>query len=320
MRSSVVMPCWNAAATLPRALDALAAQALPSDAFEVIVVDDGSTDDTVVRAAAAPPGLRVRLVRQANRGIAAARNLGAAHARGDVLLFLDPDVFAQPGLLAAHLDHYTHPEQPLAVQGRTVADPEALTTPFMRTSHLLPDLTRRRRDDLSPFHVVGRNFSVTRSTFTRLGGFDEGFAGYGYEDVEFAYRFRRAGGRIRYAPEAVGVHHHVMSADAAASRQVQNGRAAVRFWLKHGRAAGLGVHLEIHPVLLPLKWLVFRTGVVTAAVRALRPWAERRRLDLVLNECYNHLLWHGYYEGVFAALGEAGRRPRPAVRQPAPDP
>lgn len=301
-RLSVVMPCWNARATLPRALEALAVQDVAPGTFEVVVVDDGSTDGTAEMAASTRTAITMRVVRQPNRGIAAARNAGSSQAEGDVLLFLDPDVFAEPGLIAAHLRHYADGRERLAVQGRTVADPEALVTLFMRTSNYIPDLTVRRREDLSPFHVVGRNFSVGRAAFKAVGGFDEGFSGYGWEDIEFAVRFREAGGVIRYEPNAMGLHHHPMTLEAAVARQRMNGRAAVHFWRKHGRSGRLGMQLEVHPALLPLKWLVFRTGVVTRVMELARPWAERGKRLLVLNECYNHLLWRGYYEGVFEAM------------------
>lgn len=304
IRLSVIMPCYNARTTLPRALAALAHQDLDRGAFEVLVVDDGSVDGSAAVAEEMRSVLPLRVVRQANRGIAATRNLGAAHAQGRVFLFLDADVFARPPLLGAHLRHYADGAGLLAVQGRTVADPATLSTPFMRTSNLMPDFTNRSRSNLAPYNVIGRNFSVSRAAFDAAGGFDEGFAGYGLEDVEFALRLRRAGGVIRHEPDAVGLHHHPLTIEAAVARQRLNGRAAVRLWRKHGRSWRLGLHYEVHPALRPLKWVVFRTGVVTRLLTAIRPWAERNRHELILNEVYNHLLWQAYHEGVLAALGD----------------
>lgn len=316
-RLSVVMPCLNAESTLRKAIEALWAQDVLPGTFEIVVVDDGSTDRTSEIAARCSGPVPVRVMRQPNRGRSGARNRGAAEAAGEVLLFMDPDVFAHPGMVSAHLRHHDDAAAMLAVQGRTIPDPDTMTTPFMRTSNLMPDLTVRRRRNLSPFHVVSRNFSITRAAFERVGGFDEGFSGYGLEDVELAFRFHQAGGRIIYEPGALGLHHHPMSIDTAVARQVQCGRAAVLFWRKHGRRHALGLQFEMHPVLLPLKWLVFRTGLLVRLMQAVRPWAERHRRYVILNECYNNLLWHAYYQGVFEALREAraaarahGRRSR----------
>jgi glycosyltransferase involved in cell wall biosynthesis len=315
IRLSVVIPCRNARATLPRALAALADQQIETGVFEVLVADDGSTDGSADLAESMRATLPVRVLRQPNRGLAATRNLGASQAHGEVLLFLDADVFARPTLLAAHLQRYSGGGELLAVQGRTIADPDTLTTHFMRTSNLMPDFTIRRRVGLSPFHVIGRNFSVSRAAFQTVGGFDEDFTEYGLEDVEFALRLRHAGAIIAYEPDALGLHSHPLSVEAAVARQRQNGRAAVRLWRKYHRSVRLGLHYEVHPAFLPLKWLVFRSGAVTWLVRAIRPWAERSHHELLLNEVYNHLLWQGYYDGVFAALHD-GRADRPA-REPA---
>ncbi len=305
-RLSVIIPAHNSRAFLEETLSALAAQEGAGDgAFEVIVVDDGSTDGTVEALRARRFPVPLRILPQENRGRSAARNAGAREARSPVLLFLDADVRPAPGCLAAHLRHHAG-GGPVGVQGRTLQDPRTLVTLFMRASHMMPDLTVRRRQRLSPYHVVTRNFSVSAAAFHAAGGFDEGFTGYGWEDIELGLRLRRAGVTLRYEPAALAYHLDTQTLEEARAKLRQAGAGAVYFWRKHGRPAGLGFFLEIHPVLLPLKWLVFRTGAVTRLIGALLPWAERRRLMLVCNECYNHLLWKAYYEGVFQALRSRG--------------
>ena len=99
---SVVIPAWNCARYLRRALDSVLAQQYPDDRLDVIVVDDGSTDASpeIVADYAARDG-RVRLLRQSNAGPAAARNRGIAAARGELIAFLDADDRWAPGKLAA---------------------------------------------------------------------------------------------------------------------------------------------------------------------------------------------------------------------------
>ena len=100
--ASIVVPAYNVTATLTETLDSLSAQTFAD--FEIIVVDDGSFDDTAAMAEAHPDP-RIRVVRQANRGLAGARNTGIAEARGQVIGFCDADDLWRPGKLAAHVRH-----------------------------------------------------------------------------------------------------------------------------------------------------------------------------------------------------------------------
>lgn len=301
-RLSVIIPTHDGGAELRQTLAALGNQEGP---FEAIVVDDGSTDGTAEMAESLRLPVPLLVLRQPHRGRAAARNLGALRATAPVLLFLDADVRPASGFVAAHLRHYQNGDR-LGVQGRTVQHPDTLTTTFMRATNLFPDLTPRRRKNLSPLHVMTSNFSVGAALFREVGGFDETFAGYGWEDIELGLRLRQAGVRLHYEPTAIAYHHQVQGLEDLADKLRQAGWGAVYFWRKHRRSPGLGLFLEIHPALLPLKWLVYRTGVFTRLVEAVRPWAERYHVLALCNECYNHLRWRAYYEGVFAALRAPG--------------
>lgn len=185
---SVVIPALNAAATLPEQLAALAAQAYAGQ-VEVIVADNGSSDGTqpLVAGWDAPP--EVRLVDAANRrGPAAARNLGAQHARGEVLAFCDADDVVGPGWLAAHVAALGQAD---LVAGAVVPFRSARAGPVPRNPprllHFLP-------------YASGSNMAVRRSTFAELGGFDESLL-VG-EDVDFCWRAQLAGKRFTYQPGA----------------------------------------------------------------------------------------------------------------------
>lgn len=306
---TVVIPAYNGGWVLRRTVEALQGQDAAPERFEIIIVDDGSTDGSAEGLDEPRGPVSVRVLRQANRGRAAARNLGAAEARSRVLLFLDADVWAAPGLVSAHLAHHAG-ARPLGVQGRSLVDPDSLTTVFMRATHLLPDLTVRNRNNLSPLHVITRNFSVTTEAFRQVGGFDEGFVGYGWEDIDLGIRLRDAGVALRYEPTGLAYHHHVQTLEGLLPKLRESGRGAVYFWRKRGRPASLGFFLEIHPALMPLKWLVYRSGAVTRLIEAILPWAERHAALPLCSECYNHLLWRAYYDGVFDAL-RCARSPRP---------
>ncbi len=120
-RASIVVPAYNVAATLPETLASLLAQSERD--LEVIVVDDGSTDETANVAEAHMRDPRVRLVRQRNRGLAGARNSGVAAARGAAIGFCDSDDLWEPDKLAAHLRHLeANPHVGLSYSGSLLID------------------------------------------------------------------------------------------------------------------------------------------------------------------------------------------------------
>ena len=215
-RVTVVVAHYDQQAELDRTLHALARQDHPADRTEVVVVDDGSP-----RPPRVPDG--VRLVRQADRGfrLAAARNLGAAHARGDVLVFLDADTTPEPAYLreltrlpALAADAVTVGRRRHAdLAGTPADDPVERLGP----AHALPepawlvDAYRRSRDlldadDRSYRYVIGATIACTRAFFAETGGFDEGFTSYGGEDWEWAYRAWLAGAVLAHVPAAVAWH------------------------------------------------------------------------------------------------------------------
>lgn len=119
-RASIIVPAYNATATIVPTLDSLCAQTFPD--YEVVVVDDGSTDETaaVVRAHGHP---RIRLVRQQNRGLAGARNTGIANARGAFIGFCDADDLWRPSKLSAHVAHLeASPQVGLSYSGSLLID------------------------------------------------------------------------------------------------------------------------------------------------------------------------------------------------------
>lgn len=199
-RISVVIPARDAAATVGRTITALANQELDGE-WEVILVDDGSTDGTVSVAltAAAAAHMDLTWVRQDASGPGPARNLGAANASAPTLAFLDADCFPQPGWLAEGLAALDSAD---LVLGRVVPDPTVPMGPFDRSIWV----TRE-----SGLYEAASLF-VRADLFERLGGFEvwlEPTVGKALgEDVWFGWRARRAGARIRFCESALA-HHAV---------------------------------------------------------------------------------------------------------------
>jgi len=215
MRLSVVIPTHNKVELLRRTLDALAGQDLdPEVGWEVVVVNDGSSDGTATyleeRARAGDLPLVV-VTPAANVGRARARNLGARKARGTWILFLDDDIVAPVGLVRAHLELLeAHPGS--GTIGFAVTEPGLVDAPHFY--YLDSRGVARLGPGAAPARFfVTQNAAVPREGFLAAGAFDEGFSSYGFEDMEVAFRLEEFGGvrfRALTAPVPIHVHHHTL--------------------------------------------------------------------------------------------------------------
>jgi glycosyltransferase involved in cell wall biosynthesis len=240
LRLSVVTPTYNRQASLERFLRSLDKQASSTaSAFEVLVVDDGSTDETLATIDGLQVSYQLRLLRQAHQGPAQARNLGVSEASGELILFLDDDVVAEPTLLAQHLQ--SHAEQPNAVViGPMLAPPgDWHRSAWVRWEEL--QLDKQYRDMVrgryrcSPRQFYTGNASLERARFLAAGGFDARFKRA--EDVELAYRLRDDGAHFMFNPTAA-VHHYAERSFASWCRTpYQYGRYDVHMHRDKGNEA-----------------------------------------------------------------------------------
>ncbi len=235
MRLSVVIPTFNRDDRIRRALEGLGRQTLPAERFEVLVVDDGSPrpPDPVVREFAAR--YHVRVLRKPNGGIGSARNLGAGHAMGEIVVFLDDDILPCPEFLAEHLA--VHERDARAVGLGSLPHPDDLPlTPFLfyldRIRHY--DLFLRYASaDRIPLPPLNGNSSVRRVHFELAGGYDPAFAGYGGEDTELGYRLVKSGLRFVYANGARGAHYHLKGYEDYKRDMFASGVTMVRIVRRH---------------------------------------------------------------------------------------
>lgn len=227
-RISVIVPTFNRAALLRRTLETLATQPLACDMFEVIVSDDGSTDESAAVVQSFTSRLRLRYHFQEDLGYraATARNAGARLARAPYLAFLDSGTLAGPNFLTGHLAAhearapqvvlgYTYGYRPLedtpglaaAIEDRTPLEVFELfqdDAAFWDMRHEALDAVGFDLGRLAvPWMFLwSMNFSIAAGDFWAVGGFDEEFRGWGTEDVELGFRLSRHGIPIRMSREA----------------------------------------------------------------------------------------------------------------------
>ncbi len=220
-RVTVVVCAYNAAATIGECLDAIERLRYPE--VEVIVVDDGSTDETAAIAARHPG---VRLINMPNQGLAVARNIGLAHASGDIVAYTDADVRVDPDWLTYLVQPFAEPGV-VAVGGPNIVPPDdpwmaqcVARSPGAPTHVLL--------DDRLAEHVPGCNCAFRRDALAEIGGFDPRFLRAG-DDVDVCWRLHARGWKIGFAPAALVWHHHRASIRAYLRQQVGYGEGET--WL-----------------------------------------------------------------------------------------
>ncbi|BAM04121.1 glycosyltransferase [Phycisphaera mikurensis] len=254
---SVIVPAFDRPERIRRCVAALGRLEWPADRLEAVVVDDGSVEPLDAAALAGEaPRLRLRVIRQANAGPAAARNRGAAEAIHPHLAFTDDDCEPRPDWLARFADRLA--ERPAAMLGGAFvnATPE---NPAAVASHFVTELFYERgvragrgSGPDGAWLFVTANLCVPREAFLAVGGFDERFPLPAGEDFDFCHRFQHAGHPAAYAPEAAVDHFHPMGLAAFWRQHRGYGGGSLQFRVRasarRGAAATAGLggfHAEL---------------------------------------------------------------------------
>jgi len=272
---AVVVPARDAAATLGACLEALADQADPVP--EVIVVDDGSSDATGAIAEAWARDVdparvgRARVIRQAPRGAAAARNAGFRAARAPIVLFTDADCRPLPDwsrhLVAALLDPGV-----AAAMGQLASDQRELVARLVQAEYADKQAATDARGELAFADTATAAFRT--DVLHAIGGFDEGMAAV--EDTELAFRLAAAGHRMAFVRAAVVRHQHPATWAAYARRKLRFGRWGAHAYLAHPRRiAGDGRTPGAMRLQLGLGALVLASAPVAAALSLVAIAADR---------------------------------------------
>ena len=222
---SVIVCSFNGGATLAACLESLGKIDYPS--YEVILVDDGSTDDTATIAAGFPD---VRYIHQANHGLSHARNTGAANARGEIFAYTDSDCMADTDWLYYLIGTLLSGNY-AGVGGPNVSPPArnwvqacVAAAPGGPSHVLLTDTVAE--------HIPGCNMAWYRWAFESVGGFDVEYRKAG-DDVDFCWRIQQAGWEISFSPTAIVWHHRRFTLEAFRRQQEGYGEAESMLRFKH---------------------------------------------------------------------------------------
>ncbi len=294
-RATIQLCTYNRAPLLSRVLDACFEQTVPSDAYEVVLVDDGSRDETprVIEEARRRATCAFTVVSQRNAGLARARNAGLARAAGERIIFIDDDVLPIPAFVAEHLR--SHRRSPEAIVRGAVINTES----FDR----LPTPTWSVRN-YSGNYFWTSNVSAPLATLRRIGAFSEAFREYGWEDIELGLRLRAAGVRGLFNRYAVAFHYKPRARAQDVEGMLQQARAQAR--------TAVALH-RMHPtwrvrlatgedsVRLALHRLARASGRVGRLERRLRAREGARQLDAAETRAARALAREAYYRELEAA-------------------
>jgi glycosyltransferase involved in cell wall biosynthesis len=219
VRATIQLCTYNRAQLLGRVLDACFEQTAPADSYEVVLVDDGSRDETaaVIEAARARATCAFTVVSQANAGLARARNAGIARARGERIIFIDDDVLPMPVFVAEHLR--SHDAHPAAIVRGAVINTESferLPAPYWTLANY------------SANFFWTSNVSLPLATLNAVGTFTEDFREYGWEDIELGLRLRFAGVKGVFNRYALAYHHKPRPRAGSVEGMLRQARAQAR--------------------------------------------------------------------------------------------
>jgi mycofactocin glycosyltransferase len=254
VRVSVVVPVYNRSGQLRRLLGALAGQTFPKEQMEVLICDDGSTEDLVEVLAEFEGRLTLVHLRQAKLGAGAARNLGLRESRGELVALTDSDCIPAATWLEEIIRPMAEPSVGIVGGNIDYARAEHLSGQcinFLMSSALGAGGARNPRSAVHmKYYPRSGNLAVRRELALAAGGFPAASHG---EDLEFSHKVMQLGGRAEFAESAQVVHNERRGVGAAAWEAFKKGEARVRLATRHG------IHEVIHvlPALFCLYLVLF---------------------------------------------------------------
>lgn len=232
---SIIIPTFNRSKTLEKSLSHFIKQDYPKDKTEIVVIDDGSSDNSKKTVnnikIKLPKKLRLKYLFQKNKGPSSARNLGIKNCFGSIVIIVNDDTFPIKEFISEHIKfHSLFPKINFAVLGYTTWSPEIKITPFMRWLE--------NGGPLFSYHQISgvkinwqqawtSNISYKKEFLLKNGLFDEDFPFAAWEDIELAYRLYKKGMKFRYNKKAIGYHYHPTTLKSSIRKMRTQGKSVV---------------------------------------------------------------------------------------------
>lgn len=248
MEISIIIPTYNRAPILQKCLSALKNQSYPQSKYEIIVVDDGSTDKTaqVVKSAFTGSKIHHQYYKQKNQGQGIARNLGINKAQGKILFFIGDDMITDPKFIEKHMAlHKKFTQKNIGVIGYIDWHPELKINPFMKWltngssifgrfgGHQFAFEKLKNKEDADYNFFYTSNLSLKKEILSQ-NQFDSDFHNYGWEDIELGYRLTKTENLVlKYQPQAITYHLHQMEMESLKKRMYLIGLSSHIFHQKH---------------------------------------------------------------------------------------
>ena len=271
---SIVIPTYNRLPILQKALRALEIQTFDVKLvtnYEIIVVDDGSTDGTIEWLNSTMAELpHLKIYEQAHKGASAARNLGVEQAIGDTIIFIDSDIVVTPSFLQCHATALMQ-EQHVLGNDKIFTYGAVINTANFEE----PTSEPYKIIDFSNAYFATTNVAIAKHWLLDVGLFDLGFDLYGWEDLELGVRLKNCGIKMVKCPEAIGYHWHpAFSLDRLPrliAQELERGQMGVVFYKKHPT---LDVKIMIQmTVFHRILWNILSVGGVLNE-HSMRPWLQ----------------------------------------------
>jgi len=295
---SIIIPTYNRLPILQKCLMAMETQDFTQE-YEIVVVDDGSTDGTIeflqTHRAEFP---HVQLFQQNHEGAAIARNTGIDVAKGEIIVFIDSDLVVTPTFLSVHA-------KAIAGHQKAFTYGAVINTNNFES----PTSAQVKLQDISTAFFATGNVAIAKHWLIKAGKFDPSFRQYGWEDLELGVRLKNLGLQLIKCPEAVGYHWHpaftIDQLPRLVDVEAQRGRMGVVFYQKHPT-------WEVR-MMIQMTWLhVLLWGTLSVGgllnERSLRPllkWLiDQGKPQLALEIARIFLNWYNV-KGVYAAYRDA---------------